>query len=209
MFSRISKLIRKLPFNANQVMALFTIALAGISYCGLRDAQQAFIASTRAWIVPLGVRFDGEPKAGLNVRLKIAYENIGKEPAINVIHIANWTGKTFPVTVDALGMPYIDTPNTHWPPHFSCESFSNASKNTRAIYPGTKYEDIRYIFNGPPLPQTVVDGRESFLVYGCFVYSTFGKERSSPYCYYLQPKRGEPIVKWTFEACPGGTANPS
>ena len=80
----------------------FVAALGSISAVIVGDWQWSAmnvsnIASTRAWLAPTGAYFDGEPKAGFNVRIKITYENIGKEAADDAVPVAIWSPGTFPL----------------------------------------------------------------------------------------------------------------
>jgi hypothetical protein len=144
--------------------------------------------------------------------LTVTYENIGKEAASDAVHVSGWSPGTFPVTIDAKQMPYIDFQTSPWPINNLCNFDPSHFVNRRAVYPSTKNEFITYGFNQPPsfLPQGVIDGNEFFSIFGCFVYRsavTAGKIHHSPYCLYYQPKRGGTIKEGTFEFCPSGSAN--
>ena len=88
----------------------FAIALAALTQCSVSNRQwnamvksneitrDSLVANTRAWVTPTGAYFDGEPKVGLNQRVKITYENVGREAASDVV-ITNAWGPTFPVTI--------------------------------------------------------------------------------------------------------------
>lgn len=132
--------------------------------------RDSVVANTRAWIAPTGAYFDGEPKAGFNVRLKMTYENFGKEAADDVVPFVFWSPGTFPVTIDAKQMPYIDTQTAPWPLHSDpvCKSDPSRYVNRRAVYVPTprshgrnpilfhlwvfclSHEVISYGFNNPP-----------------------------------------------------------
>jgi hypothetical protein len=200
----------------NWISFLTLIAVAvytAITYHILQENYSATIASTRAWVVPTGAYFDGQPKAGFNVRLKLTYENIGKEAASDFTPFVFWSPGTFPVKIDAKQMPYIDIQTAPWPIHsdIGCRVDPSNIINRRAVYPSTKNEFITYGFNDPPyLPQGVVDGTAFFSIFGCLVYRspvTADKLHHSPFCLYYQPKRGGTIKDGTFEFCPSGTTN--
>jgi hypothetical protein len=178
-----------------------------------RINRDAMIAGTRAWVVPTGAYFDGEPKAGFNQRIKVTYENVGKEAASDVISPMDWSGKTLSVVIDDKQMPYIDVQTASWPVNMLCNVDPSYVINRRAVYPSTKNEFMYYVFNSGPtfLPDTVMKGTEFFYVFGCFVYRspvTAQKIHHSPYCLYYQPKRDGTIKDGTFEFCPSGSANP-
>jgi hypothetical protein len=130
--------------------------------------RDSVVANTRAWIAPTGAYFDGEPKAGFNVRLKMTYENLGKEAADDVVPFVFWSPGKFPVTIDAKQMPYIDTQTAPWPLHNDpvCNSDPSRYVNRGAVYPSAKNDVISYGFNNPPyLPQEVMDGTQFFSIF--------------------------------------------
>jgi hypothetical protein len=194
-----------LTFLAAAAAAFFSGRLAYLTTNLVHDSAKNLEAGTRAWIVPTGARIDGAVELKTPLRIKVAFENIGKEVALDVIHV--W-GKSaeFDVPLDAAGTPYIDPAKVNWPRVIECGG--NRPGTGRSIYPSGKYEDIRYIFGGGP-SQRFLEKRESFWMIGCFAYRTFGKVRQSPYCLYWQPRRDKPIQESSFEFCPigGGTAN--
>ncbi len=108
----------------------------------------------------------------------------------------------FEVKPDASGIPYIDVQNAPWPLGNPCPV--DAAKNQgRPVYPGVTVKDIRYLVGtGDQTPQSLRDKKSSFLISGCFTYTTFKKVRQSPYCLYLQPSRDREIEGSTFEFCP-------
>jgi hypothetical protein len=197
--------------------ALLALGQGIVFYCQLlvfdktdHTLNNTMIASDRAWVVPTGAHFDGQPKVGLNQRLKVTYENVGKEAASDVVVLAVW-GRKFGVTIDGKQMPYIDFQTAPWPVNTTCSADLSRIINRRAVYPGTKNEFITYGFNDDPwFPQDVMDGKAFFSIFGCVIYRssvTADRIHHSPYCLYLQPKRDEPIQNWTFEFCPSGTTN--
>lgn len=195
------------------VAALGSISAVIVGYWQWSAMSDSNVASTRAWLTPTGAYFDGEPKSGFNVRLKITYENIGKEAADDAVPLVFWSPGTFPVTIDAKQMAYIDLQTAPWPvlSDSVCRVDPSRYINRRAVYPGAKNEFITYGFNDPPyLPEGVIDGKEFFSIFGCLVYRspiTGARIHHSPFCLYYQPKRDGSIKDGTFEFCPSGSAN--
>lgn len=186
--------------------AVFTAILAVVGALALRETKKALEHSQRAWVVPTGAKIDGPVEVGKVLRLKVLFENVGKEPAINMIH--GWTWRTINISPNAHGEPYLDRDNVAWPrlDADACK-VSVAERDGRPIYPTGRYEDIRYTFTGGEagqIPQSLLDRKTTIVVFGCFKYEAFGKERLSPYCLYFQPHRTRPIESWTFEFCPYG-----
>jgi hypothetical protein len=196
------------------VAALGSVSAVIVGAWQWSSMDESNIANTRAWISPTGARFDGDPKAGSNVRVKIAYENVGKEAASDVVGFGEWSDKIYDVTIDDKQMPYIDIQTNPWPTDNKwCRVDPSMISNRRTVYPGAKNEIITYGFNNntlPFLPQEVIDGKKFFWIYGCFVYRspiTKKKIHHSPFCLYYQPKRDGTIKDATFEFCPSGSAN--
>jgi hypothetical protein len=192
------------------VYTALTLFILVATVCQTKIANDTFIAATRAWVIPTGAHFDGAPKVGFDQRFKVTFENVGKEAASDVIIFAN-VGDVLPVKIDARKMPYIDVQTVRWPINNACRSDPSRYANRRAVYPSTKNEQITYGFTDPPyFPRDVLDGKQFFTIFGCIVYRssvTKNEIHHSPFCLYLQPKRGEPIQNWTFEFCQSGSAN--
>jgi hypothetical protein len=167
-------------------------------------------ASTRAYIAVTGARFDGLPEAGKNQRINVLYENVGIQPANDVSHIWDWSRDAFAVKPDAKEMPYISLETTSWPRLETCPLSPESVFNRRPVYPKSLNEAAVYVFNSGPdfMPASVIEGRASFFIFGCFIYRTFNRPRTSPYCLYYQPKRARRVDEGTFEWCPSGGGNP-
>jgi hypothetical protein len=150
------------------------------------------------------------PKPAFNQRIMIQYQNVGIQAAEDVSHVWQFSG-AFEFEPDAKQMPYIWLQTTKWPPRFEGCIPPKMFTNRRPVYPKANNEAPVCIFNEPPdfLPQSIIDGRGSFYIFGCFTYRTLGKPRASPYCLYYQPKRGRPVENGTFEWCPSGGGNPT
>jgi hypothetical protein len=163
--------------------------------------QDNLVASTRAWIVPTGVKIDGELSAPLLIR--IMFENTGKEVALNMVHFRGTY--TFPVKLDAAGTPYVPVEGTSWPLNQSCDQDISQYQYGRPIYPGQNSSDFQYVFTAKDDPGIPILKSKtlSFVIYGCFIYKSFDKWRHSPYCFYFQAYRDpRPIDDSTFEVCP-------
>jgi hypothetical protein len=195
--------------SAAVVAAGFTGWLAWGTYDLASDSSKQLISATRAWIVPIGARLNGPILLDHNQRAEIIFENVGKEAAWDVSDVRR-QGPLFDVIIDAKQMPYIDVQTAPWPVNTLCAGDPLQVVNRRTVYPGSKNEDLIYIFNSPLVPQEFIDKKKSFTIVGCFLYRTPiepQKIRHSPYCFYFQPKREGPIDDGTFQVCPSGSAN--
>jgi hypothetical protein len=203
----LTKFVEPLP-----IVTFLLFAATGALYLATRDlvhdAERTAEKQLRAWVVPTGAKIDGAIELGVPLRFKVTFENAGKEVALDTVH--SWgVSETFDVPGDAAGIPYIDPSKVNWPRIAGCDNpmFSSADAG-RSIYPGAKYEDIRYVFSSGPTKE-FINKKASFFVVGWFTYRTADKIHCSPYCLYWQPHRDRPIEQSTFEFCPkgGGPAN--
>ncbi len=173
-----------------------------------KTLNDTLMANTRAWVAPQGAMFDGEITVGSNLRLKVLLQNVGKEPALNLVHFRAPAPIIFPIEYDAKQMPYIDFHNVPWPKNITCNFPIEKIRDGRTVYPGVEYSELYYIFNSGPkfLPQRFADKLDGLIIYGCFYYESFGQVRKSPYCYYTLPSRELPMKSARFEPCMSGDA---
>jgi hypothetical protein len=184
------------------VLAVITAVSVVVLWRTDHTLKETLEASSRAWVVPTGAKIDGPIRAGTSFRVKILFENSGKQPAQNTFNA--WAWNEIPIKTDMVGVPYIGVEETPWPArHLQC---SGGAPNTggRPVYPGSRNEDMRYIFNGNPafVPQSLLEKTSSFVIFGCYIYRTFEKPAHSPYCFFFQPHRDRPIEDSTMEFCP-------
>jgi hypothetical protein len=184
-------------------------ALASVCYVSrqLKEMTLARIADERARIAPTGATLDDTIRVGKELRVRISFENTGKEPARNVLHAFNW--EPFDIPKDSEHEPVVDLEKVPWPLNNLCEAYQ-PDPFGRPIYPSAKYSDIKYAYTTPDpergkAPKSLIDRSSSFIVWGCFIYRTSEGIGQSPYCLYLQPHRTKPIEQWTFEFCPSGS----
>jgi len=194
------------------IYTLLTVGILAASWYQYSLNQTTMIANTRAWVVPTGAKFDGKLILNSNMRVKISFENVGKEAAWDVVDNRG-EGPVFPVIIDGKGTPYTDVGTNPWPANTLCAVQPTGIANRRTVYPAAKNDDITYIFNPPGEPfvtQDFLDKKQSLTVVGCFVYRTPiepDKIRHSPYCFYFQHRREGTADDGTFEFCPSGSAN--
>jgi hypothetical protein len=94
-------------FAAAVAAAVFTGWLAWRTNDLARDGGAQLISATRAWIVPTSARLDGKILLDHNQRVKVTFENVGKEAAWDVAHFRG-QGPLFDVIIDGKQMPYVD-----------------------------------------------------------------------------------------------------
>jgi hypothetical protein len=165
--------------------------------------QQTMIASGRAWIAVTGARVDDDFQEGSTLRVRLSFENTGKEVAQMLSAGWNWIGP-FPVIRDAKGTRYIPIDTVPKPTDNYCAIDVSGFRFGYPLYPGAKFEQLVYAFSGPQgtLPKSFLEKESSFVIYGCIQYRTFGVHGVSPYCLYWQPARNRRIEESTFEFCP-------
>lgn len=174
------------------------------------NSDATFAANTRAYIAVTGARFDEPPTANANHYLRVEFKNVGKTSAEDLVHVAAMAPRVFEFKPDGKGLPWINEATTNWVRMGGC-GYANNAVLGRPVYPDVANYQLVPVFNHGPdfLPQSLIDGESSFFIIGCFVYRTLGKERTSTYCFYLQPRRGRKIDAATFEWCPTGSTNPT
>jgi len=159
-------------------------------------AQQAFIASQRAWLGPNDAKFGEAPVAGQKLDVLITVHNTGREPARNVDRIM----AQFTATPEEEGqgihnwnsLIFIDT----------CRKLPEREAG-QVIYPSTGFGGVTLTY---PLPEKMIDedvvtGKKALFIHGCFVYRTFDEVRHSAFCFFY--KKGETTIEH-LGFCPRG-----
>lgn len=157
------------------------------------------VAANRAWLAPRRVRVDGKLVEGSNLEYLIDYENVGKQPALDV---GIFEDADSPGTVD------IPSEGASWYSVF--EGVANNSCNGKVprkgdlvIYPGPgdRPYSVRTKY---PVPKDVFERKKVLMLKGCMIYKTFDELRQSAFCFILAPIAGLPPEEWKFVRCPTG-----
>lgn len=148
-----------------------------------KDAEKATVEANRAWIAPRGLYIDYEHSTKKGVDLIVEYENIGKEPALNLTfnqYIDDFTGgapasnnQTAPAI--KANKTCIDPIKGH-PPSFPMRQGGNEGMMLTM-------NDGNFLKNFPAM----LAGNRTLYFEGCFSYVTFLATHRSAFCYYLRP----------------------
>jgi hypothetical protein len=157
----------------------------------------------RAWVAPLNASFaepfDPQKQIAL---IKISELNVGKEPALGVVHIALID------TVQADSADSIKDRNV-------CGQIK-AEEGQSTIFPSDRFGATlsygRDFSKNPEVLPEIMSGKRLLYVMGCTAYVTVEKERKTGYCFYLYPELGpqtgtisaKPVSQWQFRGCPVG-----
>ena len=159
-------------------------------------AQQAFIASQRAWLGPNDAKLDEAPVAGKKLAVSITFHNTGREPARNVA----WIVEKFIATPEEERQGLLS-----WKSMIFLEKCLNLKEREsgQVVYPSTGFASATLISQ---LEQEIIDedlviGKKWLIIHGCFVYRTFDKVRHSAFCYFY---KGGEIKPEHLGICVGG-----
>jgi len=140
----------------------------------------------------------GPFEIGKEFRTKILYDNVGREPAIDVT-IKAGSGLVDPPPVGGLfGQLKVEVV------YKTC--FAVAPESTKiTVYPSTarSYEHVS-IMAAALAKQEIKDGTKILYVSGCFRYSTFNRMHLSHFCFFMRSEVGKDVAEWRWRNCPEG-----
>jgi hypothetical protein len=173
-------------------------------------ARENLIAGQRAWVAPIQFSFVDLNNTQQPLRVRMTYQNVGREPARNVRNFlySGYIRNPLPPTPKDWGH------NLTW--------FSMAAINPQAmcrkvtpdinsvVYPSATVAFTLEIGDPPegadvPLLFDEVKNKKSiYFVAGCLSYETVKERKNSAFCAMLIPIEGKEISQWQFGACPVG-----
>jgi hypothetical protein len=167
--------------NATQVLAVSTMVLALVTYCGLRDNEKATVIANRAWLTPSLAEITSPIDTTTNLSFAIVYGNTGKEPALG-----------FTAQEEAGAVP---KPKGSWFTVFHKDTITDVCARTTpdteiTIYPTGPNQHIYEVSMNGPLTEDVASGEKILWVHGCFAYrSPVSGEiiHRSEYCFLFPP----------------------
>ena len=163
-------------------------------------AQETLIASSRGWIAPRAAQIAGRLEKGRPIDVVVHYENPGREPAQNVIHVINGN-----VIADPALLAPDKLATLQFPENRLCDVPTPSEGEGMIAFPSVQGYDVHLsIFSKEGTPQAVLEGNESFFIEGCFLYRTLGAVHHSSYCMYLDPNKTKPPEQWLFKFCING-----
>jgi hypothetical protein len=159
-------------------------------------AQQAFIASQRAWLGPNSAKLNEAPVVGKKVDVVITYHNTGREPARNVAWITNTFAATPEEDTNGItSLKMIDF-------LMNCHRLQERESG-QVVYPSTGFGSsmLSMILPEDMIDEDIITGKKFILIQGCFVYRTFDKVRHTAFCFFYKWGQTKPE---SLNTCLGG-----
>jgi hypothetical protein len=209
--------------------AAATIAIACLTVSLATDSSRQSTAikgqldemrlAQRAWIGAGAPTFTNPSSSTEPLNVTLQYRNFGRQPASDFAFY--YSTATPAISESALTDV---TKLSFWKDKrsFTPEQTCDEAKKTpwRSItYPdpaaytisvGPK-KDTTFIVNGKDTPieniiSLITEKRVLYVIYGCFIYTTFGNVEHTNWCVMLDPLKdnGNDISRWGFSFCPSG-----
>ena len=171
-------------------------------YLTLESAERSTTIANRAWIAPLRIVVEDKFRLGEKFAYRVAFQNVGKEPATNIV-------------IDAVEGT-IDAPAVagSWDAVFTrsgvkkydCQKV-HPNSGGLVTYPSVSPPNEFTASTDKLIPDedAVLNGTKILYVKGCFGYETFNEGHYSWFCYYWTPIRGRAPNANAPVLCPGGT----
>ena len=143
-------------------------------------------------------------------RVKIWYQNTGREPAVNVFHIQNIATFAAPKEeyLNWNTLPAWQNANDALNPGRACGGAHELSGSSTAFPSSSAIYSMDTATYNRSAPEGIFSGDRVLVVSGCFIYKTAGTERHTEFCAYLRPSKEDPPDRWLWTACPvGNTAD--
>jgi len=184
-----------------------------LAAAAIRQADTAEV-SQRAWLAPTQFSFIDLNYAADPLRVRMLYQNVGREPAKNV---RNWLVSGYirdpkPPEASKWTANPIWRTNTAFDSHDLCSKVRSETQSV--IYPTPAFGQSVDISGGSGwdsptasvevLFEEIRNQLSIYVVMGCLSYETLGRRRNSSFCAFLMPIPGKEIAQWQFSACPIG-----
>jgi hypothetical protein len=159
-------------------------------------AHDNMILAERAWVGPNNAAFSADPAVGKPIEITIAYQNTGRQPALNFIYDANSFSDLAMFdpkgTAQQATSVYME----------ACKAQMQWSGGS-VIYPTTGFStyNLNTKSNDDVVDQTITSGDKLIYVQGCFLYRTFDAPRHSYFCFFY--KQGQTKIQ-NLNICPTG-----
>lgn len=143
----------------------------------LRDTLEA---NNRAWLAVTVASLDNMPAEGLPLLGHVTYKNTGHSPAMDMNYVMFI--QILPVEKSDIGE--------------SCNLLPPKSRDL-TLFPGNEMSTIFPYSREAVVSKDVIDGKLILYWRGCFRYKTYGKNRTTDFCYFL--RHNGPT--WSFQDC--------
>jgi len=166
-----------------------------IFYKQLVDSRNATIIANRAWIAPSRMVLNWPLEIPGPVRVSLAVENTGREPAIDVVYAF----RSFLVSYipEGPGNAKVEIPN------LMCDGLDPQSIGGQVIYPAKTSlsitSDIKDTIGNRAMAIAARDRSQTLIVEGCIAYRTFEKVHTSKFRFFLRDVPGPSCIPIDIE----------
>jgi hypothetical protein len=172
------------------IAAIIAIGSVFVLIWSLLDARKATVEANRAWVAPRSVYLRRTLVLNDHPGFRVAYDNIGREPALHT----NLWWRVIIVDADVLMRSLTQSELREKAFDIAGENPACAghtiSKGAEIIWPSQQPETYSASYieqaNDPIITQDVIDGRAAVVVEGCFFYETFHEVHHSAFCFWLR-----------------------
>ena len=196
--------------TAERIGAFATVIAVIVAGFALYIAQNQLVSNQRAWLAPQGLVFEKhinseEPiiKRDRRTVVLLKIENVGNEPARNVVHNIAINTITPQQYVDTA---YLERIFVKIMGGAKCSAIK-PNQSGMTIFSGTQNSRALRI----PIPATnvneIIDGKEFLVVMGCFAYISSNNVRRTGFCRFFDPTDKGPPGTWKTSVCVGDYAD--
>jgi len=152
-------------------------------------------AGVRAWVAPINFVFANLSDPDNPLKVRILYQNVGREPAIGV-----------KIATRLLTLRNVTLLHNHWTDLPNWKDRALSSKDPSLTFENSIDTGVWNIEEISPDAATEIKSLHAvFILRGCFSYETVGVRKNSSFCVFLNPAAGgKDISEWHFSACPAG-----
>jgi hypothetical protein len=172
-----------------------------ISGTGLVIAGLNFLKpSGRAWLAPIDAVLDGPIEVNKEIKVLVALENTGAEPAFDV-YVAAGGGISVPLTAEE-----AEQQQQRGPHPSIIDGCLNVTPHEGypVVLPTKSPQRMQAVLNRTFIAEpAIIDGQRTFYVHGCVAYRTGKENHTSEFCYWLGPRIDPATGLRRFQPCLG------
>ena len=167
--------------------AIIAIGTVMVLIYTLIDARKATVEANRAWVAPRTAFLRRALVLNDHPAFRIVYDNVGKEPALNLSMLSQVIIVDAAALIRSLGQPnYSDVAMQE---NSTC-AHDTIHQGAEIIWPSSRPEGYSNSSmensDDPVITQEVLDGRQAIVIKGCFLYETFHEIHRSAFCFFFR-----------------------
>ncbi len=172
--------------DANAKLAEAANKQASAAAENAKTAHDSYIASQRAWVGPTNAKIDGEIAVSKPLSIVIDYLNTGREPALNFMVTANAFVSSTDEESRGVTMARVNA-------DFKGCRDAQVNSGGTVVFPSTggitpSGQSLTISKPDTFIDQDIIDGNNTIVVDGCFLYKSIGITRHSYFCYFYRSK---------------------